>query len=109
LFFLINCPSGGVWTTEDGDETALLRAEHRAWQHQECFDLVMKHCVQTPSSGEKLQQISAELASLFQRQIKLTRREALVGLTPAEYEEYDRVVDGIRDSYSELAKLRSKT
>jgi hypothetical protein len=67
----------------------------------------MKHCAQTASSGEKLQQISAELASLFQQQIELTRREALVGLTPAEYEEYDKVVDGIRDSYSELAKLRS--
>jgi DNA-binding CsgD family transcriptional regulator len=49
------------------------------------------------------------LSSLFQQQIELTRREALVGLTPAEYEEYDKVMGGIRDSYAELAKLRSGT
>jgi hypothetical protein len=61
------------------------------------------------SCCDRAQQISAELAGLFQQQIELTRREALVGLTPAEYEEYDKVVDGIRDSYSELAKLRSGT
>jgi hypothetical protein len=62
------------------------------------------------SSGcDRAQQISAELASLFQQQIKLTRREALLGLTPAEYAEYDKVVDGIRDSYGELAKLRAGT
>jgi DNA-binding CsgD family transcriptional regulator len=48
------------------------------------------------------------LSGLFQQQIELARREALVGLTPAEYEEYDKVVDGIRDSYSELAKLRAE-
>jgi hypothetical protein len=85
----------------------LLQAEHSAWQHHESFDLAMKHCAQTASSGAKFQQVSAELASLFQQQIELTRREALVGLTPAEYEVYDKVVDAIRDSYSELAKLRS--
>jgi hypothetical protein len=61
------------------------------------------------SRCDRAQQISAELAGLFQQQIELTRREALVGLTPAEYEEYDKVVDGIRDSYSQLAKLRSGT
>jgi hypothetical protein len=61
------------------------------------------------SSCDRAQQISAELSSLFQQQIELTRREALVGLTPAEYEEYDKVMGGIRDSYAELAKLRSGT
>jgi len=59
------------------------------------------------SSGDRVQQISAELAGLFQHQIELTRREALIGLTPAECEEYDRIVEGIRESYIELAKLRS--
>jgi hypothetical protein len=64
----------------------------------------------SPSSCcDRAQQISAELSSLFQQQIELARREALVGLTPAEYEEYDKVVDGIRDSYGELAKLRAET
>ena len=59
------------------------------------------------SCCDRAQQIRAELASLFQRQIELTRREALVGLTPAEREEFDQIVAGIRESYSELAKLRS--
>jgi hypothetical protein len=63
----------------------------------------------TSSSSDRLQQISAELASLFQQQIELTRREALVGLTPAECEEYDKIVKGIRESYGELAKLRSNS
>jgi hypothetical protein len=45
---------------------------------------------------------------LFQRQIELTRREALVGLTPAECEEYDKIVEAIRESYIELAKARSE-
>jgi hypothetical protein len=61
------------------------------------------------SCCDRAQQISAELSGLFQQQIELVRREALVGLTPAEYEEYDKVVDGIRDSYNELAKLRVGT
>ncbi|HXM23803.1 MAG TPA: hypothetical protein VN948_21270 [Terriglobales bacterium] len=61
----------------------------------------------TSSSGDRVQQISAELAGLFQQQIELTRREALVGLTPAECEEYDKIVEGIRESYIELAKVRS--
>jgi len=61
----------------------------------------------TSSSCGRAQQISTELAGLFQQQIELTRREALVGLTPAECEEYDRIVERIRDSYTELAKLRS--
>jgi hypothetical protein len=61
----------------------------------------------TSSSGDRLQQISAKLSGLFQRQIELTRREALVGLTPAEREEYDKIAEGIRESYSEMAKLQS--
>jgi hypothetical protein len=61
------------------------------------------------SCCDRAQQIRAELSGLFQEQIELAKREALVGLTPAEYEEYDKVVDGIRVSYSELAKLRAET
>jgi hypothetical protein len=61
----------------------------------------------TSSSQDKVQQISAELADLFQQQIELTKREALVGLTPAEREKLDQIVARIRESYSELAKLRS--
>jgi hypothetical protein len=61
----------------------------------------------TSTNGDRFQQISAELSSLFQQQIELTRREAFVGLTPAECEEYDKIVEAIRESYIELAKLRS--
>jgi len=67
----------------------------------------MAHQGSTSSSSDRVQQISDGLASLFQRQIELTRREALIGLTPAECEEYDKIVEGIRESYIELAKLRS--
>jgi hypothetical protein len=61
----------------------------------------------TPSIGNRIQQISAELAGLFQQQIEMTRREALIGLTPAECEDYDKIVRRIRESYIELAKVRS--
>lgn len=61
----------------------------------------------TSSGNDRARQISAELSSLFQQQIELTRREAFVGLTPAECEEYDRIVEAIRESYIELAKVRS--
>jgi DNA replication initiation complex subunit (GINS family) len=58
------------------------------------------------SNDGRAQQISSELAGLFQQQIELTRQEALVGLTPAECELYDKIVERIRASYIELAKLR---
>jgi hypothetical protein len=67
----------------------------------------MKHHGQTSSSGDRVEVIGAELARLFQQQIELTRREALVGLTPAECEEYENIVERIRESYIALAKLRS--
>jgi DNA-binding FadR family transcriptional regulator len=69
----------------------------------------MKRQGYTSSSNDRVQQLGAELGSLFQRQIELTRREALVGLTPAECEEYENIVQAIRESYSELAKVRSGT
>jgi len=61
----------------------------------------------TLSSEGRIDQIGAELTCLFHRQIELTRREALVGLTPAECEEYDKIAAEIRESYIQLAKLRS--
>lgn len=71
------------------------------------FHVLMTRLNSTSSSSDRARQISAELSSLFQQQIELTRREAFVGLTPAEYEEYDRIVEAIRESYIELAKVRS--
>lgn len=58
-------------------------------------------------SIDRAEQLGSELGRLFQRQIELTRREALVGLTPTEREEYDNVVEGIQESYIELAKVRA--
>lgn len=69
----------------------------------------MKRQSSTTSSSDRVQQIGAELGRLFQRQIELTRQEALVGLTPVECEEYEKVVRGIRESYIELAKVQSGT
>jgi DNA replication initiation complex subunit (GINS family) len=66
----------------------------------------MKRQASISSSSDKVQQIGDELSRLFQRQIELTKREALVGLTPTEREEYEKVVQGIRQSYIELAKVR---
>ena len=66
----------------------------------------MKRQASLSSSSDKVQQIGDELSRLFQRQIELTKREALVGLTPTEREEYEKVVQGIRQSYIDLAKVR---
>jgi hypothetical protein len=63
----------------------------------------------TSSSADRVALIGAELARLFQRQIELTRREALVGLTPAECAEYENVTKKICQSYIELAKVRAGT
>jgi hypothetical protein len=63
----------------------------------------------TSSGADRVQQIGDELANLFQQQIELTRREALVGLTPGELAEYENIVQRIRESYVELAKVQSGT
>jgi hypothetical protein len=68
----------------------------------------MKRQGSTSSSSDRVEQLGAELGRLFQRQIDLTKREALVGLTPTECEEYENVVQAIRESYSKLAKVRSE-
>lgn len=67
----------------------------------------MKNTSSSSSHRDNVQQVATELAGLFERQIELTKREALVGLTPAECAEYDQVVLGIRESYVELARLQS--
>ena len=75
-------------------------------QDSRSIGLFMKRQASTPSSSDRVQQIGAELSRLFQRQIELTKREALVGLTPTEREEYEKVVQDIRQSYINLAKVR---
>jgi len=105
----MSCVVPGKLFSDDFAEAVATRRyliEHSARQHLASSDLPMKHC-QTFSRGDRAEQISAELARLFQQQIEMTRQEALVGLTPAECAEYDKIVEGIRESYVELAKLRS--
>ena len=67
----------------------------------------MKSRDQGHSSGDKVGQITTELNRLFQQQIELTKWEAFVGLTPAELDEYDKVVERIRQLYIELGKMNS--
>jgi hypothetical protein len=91
----------------DRNEPQFIHSEHSVPQHGAFLDLAMKHHGQTSSNGDRAELIGTELARLFQQQIELTRREALVGLTPAECEEYENIVERIRESYIELAKVRS--
>jgi hypothetical protein len=65
----------------------------------------MKCSGPTLSNVNIVQQIAEELSHLFDQQVQMMKREALVGLTPAEREEYDRIVLKIRESYAMLAKL----
>ncbi len=67
----------------------------------------MKSSGKRRSSSDQVKQIMAELDRLFQQQIELTKWEAFVGFTPAELEEYDRVVERIRQLYVELGTLNS--
>jgi len=67
----------------------------------------MKSGGEVRPSGDKVTQIMTELDRLFQQQIELTKWEAFVGFTPAELEEYDRVVERIRQLYLELGTLNS--
>jgi hypothetical protein len=69
----------------------------------------MKHREPISSNWDRAEQISAQLAGLFQQQIELTKREALVGLTPTECQQYDSIVEGIRESYIELARIQSRS
>jgi hypothetical protein len=65
----------------------------------------MKRFRQITSNSDVTQQIASELSHLFDQQVEMTKREAFVGLTPAEREEYDQVIEKIRQSYVRLAKL----
>jgi len=65
----------------------------------------MKRSGQLTSNADSVQQIATELSRLFDQQVEMTKREAFVGLNPAEREEYDRITERIRESYARLAKL----
>jgi hypothetical protein len=65
----------------------------------------MKRSIQPASHASRAEQIASELAGLFDQQIEMTKREAFVGLTPAEREEYEGVILKIREAYAKLARL----
>ena len=48
---------------------------------------------------------TTELYNLLQEQTELTKREAFVGLTPAEREQYERISARIQEVFMELGKL----
>jgi hypothetical protein len=62
---------------------------------------------QTTPNIDSVQRIASELSRLFDQQVELGKKEAFVGLTPTEREEYDRITEKIRESYARLAKLET--
>ncbi len=73
----------------------------------ETSHLAMKQRVPSFSNGHRSREIAVELAQLFQQQVEMTRWEAFVGFTPSELQEYDRLLERIRELYAELGKLNS--
>jgi len=58
------------------------------------------------STGNKTREIAAEMDALFRQQTELMKRETVVGLTPVEREEYDKLSRRIHGLFGELARLR---
>jgi len=58
------------------------------------------------SNHGRMLQIGRELDSLFQRQIELMKSETLVGLTPLEHQEYERIAEKLSGLFRELARLK---
>ena len=67
----------------------------------------MKHRGMAAVNGSQRERITTELERLAQQQSEMTKREALVGLTPAEQEEYEQLSERIRQIYIEMARTRS--
>jgi len=65
----------------------------------------MKSGTEDCSIRDKTRKITTELNRLFQQQIELTKWEAFVGFTPTELQEYEGVVERIRQLYVELGQL----
>lgn len=54
----------------------------------------------------RARELIGELDKLFQRQIELMRSETFSGLTPAEHQEYERIVAKISGLFRELGRLK---
>jgi len=59
-----------------------------------------------PLKGNRTERIAAELDRLLEQHIKLFKAESFVGLTPAEWEEYERISGRIHELFGELGKLK---
>jgi hypothetical protein len=53
-----------------------------------------------------VREIAAEMDHLFQRQLELMKSETLIGLTPSQRCEYEKVGQRIRELFAELAKFQ---
>jgi hypothetical protein len=53
-----------------------------------------------------VREIAAEMDHLFQRQLALMKSETLIGLTPSQRCEYEKVGQRIRELFTELAKCK---
>lgn len=58
------------------------------------------------SSSEKKQRVAAELDRLLEKHVRLLKAASFVGLTPAEWEEYERLGARIHQLFGELTKLK---
>jgi hypothetical protein len=58
------------------------------------------------SNHSRMLQIAGEMDALFQRQIELMKSETFTGLTPAERQEYERIVEELSGLFRELARLK---
>ena len=58
----------------------------------------MRHSDQTTSNADSVRHLASELSHLFDQQIELGKKEAFVGLTPTERQEYERILVKIRVS-----------
>jgi hypothetical protein len=60
-----------------------------------------------PADGSQRKKITTELECLAQQQSEMVKREALVGLTPAERGEYEQLSERIRQLFIEMARTQA--
>jgi DNA replication initiation complex subunit (GINS family) len=57
------------------------------------------------ANGRQRENITTELEKLAQQQSEMAKREALVGLTPAERGEYEKLGERIRQLFVDMARI----
>lgn len=56
--------------------------------------------------SDKVQRVTAEVDWLLEKYVQLLKAASFVGLTPAEWEEYERLDTRIHQLFGELSKLK---